>query len=109
MHPAYFAMAMATGIVSVACHLVGFRLLARALFWLNVAIYVGLWALTALRLARYPAQVGKDFLSHGRGVGFFTTVAATCVLGTQFLVVGGMPRVALGLWVAGIVLWAGLI
>ena len=109
MHPAYFAMAMATGIVSIACHLHGFRFLARALFLLNIAVYGSLWVLTALRLARYPAQLGKDFLSHGRGVGFFTTVAATCVLGTQFLLVGGMPRVALALWVSGIVLWAGLI
>lgn len=108
MHPAYFAMAMATGIVSVACHLVGFRLLAAGLFWLNIAIYIGLWVLTALRLVLYPANVGADLISHGRGVGFFTTVAATCVLGTQFLVVGGWPRVALGLWIVGIVLWAGL-
>jgi tellurite resistance protein TehA-like permease len=108
MHPAYFAMAMATGIVSVACHLVGFRMLATALFWLNVAVYSGLWALTVLRIVRYPANVVADLGSHGRGVGFFTIVAATCVLGTQCLVVGGLPRVALGLWVAGIILWAGL-
>jgi tellurite resistance protein TehA-like permease len=108
MHPAYFAMAMATGIVSVSCYLLGFRTLAVGLFWLNVAIYAGLWALTLLRLARYPAEFLADLTSHGRGVGFFTTVAATCVLGTQFLIVGAMPRAALGLWVAGIVLWAGL-
>ena len=35
MHPAYFAMAMATGIVSIACHLLGFRTIATLLFWLN--------------------------------------------------------------------------
>jgi tellurite resistance protein TehA-like permease len=108
MHPAYFAMAMATGIVSVACHLVGYRALAVGLFWFNVVVYAALWVLTLTRLARYPAAVAADLTSHGRGVGFFTTVAATCVLGTQFLLVGGLPRVALGFWVAGIVLWAGL-
>lgn len=108
MHPAYFAMAMATGIVSVACHLLGLRPLAIGMFWLNVAVYAGLWALTLLRIARYPAEVAADLTSHGRGVGFFTTVAATCVLGTQFLLVGGLPRVATGLWFAGIALWAGL-
>src|SRR5687768_17049563 len=106
MHPAYFAMAMATGIVSIACHLVGFAKLAVVLFWLNVAVYVALWALTVLRLIRYPANVGADLNSHGRGVGFFTTVAATCVLGSQFLVVGDRPRIAIGLWFAGIALWA---
>jgi len=106
MHPAYFAMAMATGIVSVACHLLGFHPLAVGLFWLNVAIYAGLWALTIARVAIYPAAVVSDLISHGRGVGFFTTVAATCVLGTQCLIVGGFPRVATGLWILGIALWA---
>jgi tellurite resistance protein TehA-like permease len=106
MHPAYFAMAMATGIVSIACHLLGFRTIATLLFWLNIAVYAGLWVLTILRIVRYPAAVGADVMSHGRCVGFFTAVAATCVLGTQFLVVGGMPRAATSLWFAGIALWA---
>jgi len=106
MHPAYFAMAMATGIVSVACHLVGFRWVARGMFWLNVAVYAGLWVATLLRVARYPGAVRSDLTSHGRGVGFFTIVAATCVLGTQFLIIGGMPRVAAGFWFAGIGFWA---
>jgi len=108
MHPAYFAMAMATGIVSVACHLVGFRVLARAMFWLNVGVYAGLWVATIVRLVRYPAAVRADLTSHGRGVGFFTIVAATCVVGTQFLVVGGMPRAAAVFWFAGIGFWAVL-
>ena len=108
MHPAYFAMAMATGIVSVACHLVGFRGIGKGMFWLNIAVYVALWVLTALRIVRYPAVVGADLISHGRGVGFFTIVAATCVLGSQFLVVGAMPRLAAALWFAGITFWAVL-
>jgi tellurite resistance protein TehA-like permease len=63
---------------------------------------------SAVRLAWYPAELGADLISHARGVGFFTTVAATCVLGTQFLLIGLAPRVALALWIFGIVLWAGL-
>ena len=108
MHPAYFAMAMATGIVSIACHLLGFRPLAISFFWLNVFAYAGLWILTIARVALYPRAVAADFLSHGRGVGFFTTVAATCVLGTQCLIVAGFPRVATALWILGIALWATL-
>ena len=108
LHPAYFAMAMATGIVSIACHLVGFRLLATGLFWLNIVIYAVLWALTVLRVVRYPARVIADLNDHVRGVGFFTTIAGTCVLGSQSLIVGGFPRVALGLWAFGILLWAVL-
>ena len=37
--PAYFAMVMATGIVSIASHLLGFRYLDISLLWLNVVFY----------------------------------------------------------------------
>jgi tellurite resistance protein TehA-like permease len=108
MHPSYFAMAMATGIVSVACHLVGYPRLATGLFALNVVVYLTLWLVTFLRLARYGDAFRADLTSHARGVGFFPTVAATCVLGTQTLIIGHLPAVALVLWLAGILLWIGL-
>jgi hypothetical protein len=108
MHPAYFAMVMATGIVSIATYLVEWRPIAAALVWLNVAFYAALWILTAARLLRYPDRVAADFTHHGRAVGFFTTVAATCVLGSQFVIVRPVWSVAAALWVVGIVLWAGL-
>jgi tellurite resistance protein TehA-like permease len=53
--------------------------------------------------------VRADLSHHGRAVGFFTTVAATCVLGSQCLVIGHSPTAACALWCAGIVLWAILI
>ena len=106
MHPAYFAMAMATGIVSIASQLLGMRFVALALYVVNVIVYVALWGLTVARLLRHRQRVIADLFHHGRSVGFFTTVAATCVLGSQSLVVGGLPSLALGLWFAGIVLWA---
>ncbi len=105
MHPAYFALVMATGIVSIACRLTGLEPIAVALLWLNVVFYVALWALTFARVARHRAEVVKDLLSHGRSVGFFTLIPATCVLGSQFILVGGSTHVALGLGVLGIVLW----
>jgi tellurite resistance protein TehA-like permease len=106
LHPSYFAMVMATGIVSVACHLLGFAALARLLFWFNPGFYLVLWALLLLRIVRYPTRVASDLTSHGRGVGFFTMVAGTCVLGTQFLLIGQNFRVAAALWFIGIALWA---
>ena len=54
--------------------------------------------LTLLRIARYPANVVADFEHHGRAVGFFTVVAATAVLGSQTLVIGGAWQAAAGLW-----------
>ena len=108
MHPAYVALVMATGIVSLACRLLGLDGLAWALLALNLLFYPALWALTLVRLVRHRERVVADFLHHGRSVGFFTAVAATCVLGSQCLVIGGWPRVALTLWLFGIALWAGL-
>ena len=108
MHPAYFAMVMATGIVSIASYLLGMVFIGRVLFWLNILFYAVLWGLTFMRCARFPQRVGADLLHHGRSVGFFTTVAGTCVLGSQFLIVGGLWSVAAVLWFFGIALWATL-
>jgi tellurite resistance protein TehA-like permease len=108
MHPAIFALVMATGIVSIASHLLVSEQLAMGLFAANVLFYVVLWALTIVRMVRFPAQVRADLFHHGRAVGFFTAVAATCVLGSQALIVGEAWRVAAILWIAGTALWAVL-
>ncbi len=108
MHPASFALVMATGIVSIASHLLGLHAVARALLFLNPALYVALWALTLLRVVRHRDRVVADLLHHGRSVGFFTMVAASSVLGSQSLVVGGAAELAMVMWGLAIVLWAGL-
>lgn len=108
MHPTYFAMVMATGIVSIASHLLGHRWASLPLFWLNILFYIVLWVLIVLRIMRYPTNVAADLMHHGRSVGFFTSVAGTCVLGTQFLIIGGSWRIACALWFIGIILWAAL-
>jgi tellurite resistance protein TehA-like permease len=108
MHPASFALVMATGIVSIASHLLGPPWLARALLWANVAFYAVLWMLTIVRALRFPSRLLADVSHHGRAVGFFTTVAATCVLGSQSIVIAGLWRVAAVLWGIGIILWAAI-
>ena len=108
MHPAYFALVMATGIVSLACLVMGYELPAEALLAVNLAFYAALWFLTIARLVRHRAQLVADLRHHGRSVGFFTTVAATSVLGSQLLLVADQYRIAFGFWIAGIVLWAVL-
>lgn len=108
LHPAYFALVMATGIVSLATQLLGLSWLARPLFWLNIVFYVSVWALMLVRFARHRERVIADLLHHGRSVGFFTAVAATCVLGSQTLLIGGSASGAQALWIAGIFLWTTL-
>jgi tellurite resistance protein TehA-like permease len=109
LHPAYFAMVMATGIVSLAAHLAGLPAIAIALFAANAVVYPLLWVLTAVRLVRYRDRLIADFLHHGRAVGFFTTIAATCVFGSQWIVIAGSWRAGFVLWTFGIVLWAALV
>ncbi len=99
-------MVMATGIVSIAAQLLGMTAVARLLFALNLVFYPALVALTIVRIARYRDRVVADLLDHGRSVGFFTTVAGTCVLGSQFVIVAGMWPPAAVLWAVGILLWA---
>ena len=106
LHPASFAMVMATGIVSIACQLLTLPSIALALLAVNIVFYVALWILTVRRFTNYRERLVADLVHHGRAVGFFTTVAGTCVLGSQLLLVVGWWRVAAFFWAAGIGLWA---
>jgi tellurite resistance protein TehA-like permease len=108
MSPAYFGMAMATGIVSIAAHLLALPHLARALFALNVLVYAVLWLLLLARASLYPARVFQDLVDHLRGPGFFTVVAASGVLGSQCLLVGGSLAAGFVFWGVALVLWLGL-
>jgi tellurite resistance protein TehA-like permease len=107
LSPAYFGMAMATGIVSIAAHLLSSPWVARGLFALNVALYVALWALNGLRFARHRRAFVADMADHLRGPGFFTWVAATAVLGSQFVILRADYPVGTALWVLAVSLWIG--
>jgi tellurite resistance protein TehA-like permease len=108
LSPAYFGMVMATGIVSLAAHLLAMPGLASALFGLNVALYVALWVLSVLRIVRYPRRFFGDMVDHLRGPGFFTAVAATSVVGSQFVLLEADYRVGTLLWAIAVALWVGL-
>jgi len=105
LFPGYFAVVMATGIVSIGSKLLGLPFIATPLLYLNVAMYGLLCTLLLTRIVLYPRHVFYDLCDHNRGPGFFTVVAGTCVLGTQSLVVGEAPAVARVLWFLGIGLW----
>ncbi|MBE2243209.1 MAG: tellurite resistance/C4-dicarboxylate transporter family protein [Burkholderiaceae bacterium] len=105
LSPAYFGMVMATGIVSLAAHLGGLPVIARVLFALNVAVYAVLWVLAVSRMLRFPRRFFGDMIDHLRGPGFFTMVAGTGVLGSQFVLLAADFRIATMLWGVAIVLW----
>jgi len=100
---------MATGIVSLACDLLGKPGIAQVLFRINIVFYGVLWLLTMLRMALYPRHFFGDMVDHLRGPGFFTTVAASSILGSQCVVLAADYRAGTALWLVAVVLWFGLI
>ena len=108
LSPAYFAMVMATGIVSLAAHLHGLQRIAFALFWLNVVAWLVLWVLSLLRMVRHPRRFFDDMVDHLRGPGFFTSVAGTSILGSQCLMFAADYRLAMALGAVAVGLWAVL-
>jgi len=107
--PGYFALVMATGIVSLAMHFEGIPGLPELLLWLNVIFYVVLWGITVLRILWFRSALIADLIHHARGVTFLTAVAGTGVLGVQFAILTPFIVVAAGLWVFAVLLWIILI
>lgn len=106
LSPGYFAMVMATGIVSVGLRLEGFQAMSVAMLVLTAVEFVVLLVLTLWRLAAYRHEMMEDFTHPLRGFGFYTFVAAANVLGARLITAGHdlWPAVLLGvsavLWLA---------
>ncbi len=96
---------MATGILAVGCRLLGIPTLPTALMSVALAGCVTRWCLTALRALRHRERILADFRSHQRAPGFFTTVAATSVVGTNLVAAPDGYSVARVLWWVAFVLW----
>jgi len=105
LFPGYFALVMATGIVSIACRLMGLPEVAWVLLAMNLVAYGVLASLTLARAVLHPGRLLSDLASHARGPGFFTLVAGTNVLGAQCLAIAGWRDAAAVLWAIGLVLW----
>ena len=106
--PAYFALVMATGIISIAAWDFQLAALATGLFAFNLIAYALLAVLTMLRALCYPRLFLADMTDHRLGPGFFTAVAASCILGVQLLLIAHSLMAATILLSLGILLWIGL-
>jgi tellurite resistance protein TehA-like permease len=88
LHPGYFALVMATGIVSTGAFLLGPAWLSRALL---VAASAGLAVLAgalAARIALFRSRVTADIKAADRVFGFFTIPASLDVLAVRFSFAG---------------------
>ena len=107
MHPAYFGLVMATGIVSTPTHLLGLMWIGQMLFWLSVVCYAILWLLILARLVFfYPRAMLTDLADHNRSIDC-SLIAATSVLGSRFLFRNDV-QIGTALWFLAIALWAPL-
>ena len=108
LYPGYFALVMATGIISNALFLEHHRPLADAMFAINMVAYPTLWLLTALRVAWARGALWADLTSPKLVFAFFTIVAATDVLGVG-MNLRGWEQAATGMWLFALLLWVVLI
>lgn len=100
--PGYFALVMASGIISIGLELEGFAVLSWTLLAVCVAAFVVLLSLTVWRFVSYRAAVNEDFMDPRRAFGFFTFVAGTNVLGVRLGMEGLHGLTALLLVLSGI-------
>ncbi len=106
---AYFAMVMATGIVSIACYNLNFINIAMPLFYFNISAYIFLIILYILRIFLYPKNVIDDLKDLAKSPGYLTFVAGTCVLGNQFVIIADNLSIASILFYIGTIAWLLLI
>lgn len=102
--PGYFALVMASGIVSLGLWLGGFDALSVVLFVVGAVAYVVLLVLNVWRFAAYRSAMADDFRDPRRAFGFFTFVAGTNVLGARAAAEGWHDLTA-GLLVVGGLVW----
>jgi len=109
LSPAYFALVMATGIVSIASHLLGFAVVAHTLLYVNALQYLVLVVLYLVRFIWFRQAFLADFNNTAANPGFLTFVAGTCVLGNQYWILTGNSVFPQMLLAIGIIAWLLLI
>jgi tellurite resistance protein TehA-like permease len=107
LYPGYFALVMATGIVSNAFFLLGRHTLSDVLLAVNLVAYPLLVAATLLRAARWPRWLWRDLVDPRLVFTFFSFVAASDVLGLQ-LELRGYHGAATVLWLVALGAWIPL-
>ncbi len=102
--PGYFALVMATGIISNAMFFAGHRFVSDVLFAVAFASLLWLVAATLARLIRFRQALWDDLVNPRLVFSFFTIVAALDVFGGG-LCLRGLNAVALPIWFLAFAFW----
>ncbi|KIO49757.1 tellurite resistance/C4-dicarboxylate transporter family protein [Nitrosospira sp. NpAV] len=104
-HPAYFAMVMATGIVSIAFEGMACPHIAKILFLLNLVFYSILCGILAARILLFRSNVMADLRTFPRVWLFLTFVVGTNTIGAQLIVFRQDTGLASLLWLVALISW----
>jgi len=104
LYPGYFALVMATGIVSNAFFFLERHELSTALLIVNLIAYPVLIVATIARAVRHRAALRADLVNPRLVFSFFTFVAASDVFGLQ-LILRGYVEPATVLWLTALAAW----
>jgi tellurite resistance protein TehA-like permease len=104
LDPGYFAVVMATGIVSIGARALGHPVLSTILVWCTAVAFVVLLAAYLVRAIRFPRRFVGSLKHSSSAVGYFTLVAGTNVLAVC-LSTRGMWLPALVLGAVAFLLW----
>ena len=108
LYPGCFALIMATGIISNAFFVEGWRGWSDTLLLVNLVSYPCLVLFTILRLARFPRALWADLIDPRLVFSFFTLVAGTSVFGAG-IHMRGFATIALLMWLFALLIWFVLI
>lgn len=105
LFPGYFALIMATGIVSIASHIFEVPFVGKMLLYFNEFMFGALCILLIIRLLFYTDKFLSDLSNHTRGPGFFSIVAGTSILGSQLVILEQNFKVATIFYLIALILW----
>ena len=109
LNPAWFSLAMATGIVGIAARIQNIPIAPTFLMWANILFYALLWLVYLARLVAFPRAFFGDLRQHASAMGYFTIVAGSGVLGSQILQVGNYQTGAQFLWFVTLISWTVIV
>jgi tellurite resistance protein TehA-like permease len=104
LYPGYFALVMATGIISNAAWHIGHRGASDFLLGVNLVAFPLLLLALAVRMARFRRELLADLVNPRLVFSFFTIVAAADVFGLQ-LTLRGHAEPAVFLWLFALAIW----
>lgn len=104
LNPAYFALVMATGVVSIILHSMGWSQTSNALLGISLAALVVLVALLGWSLLQHPTRIAANAVDPRRAFTLFTFVAAWNVLSVR-LSMNGLAVWAFGFLIVGGAAW----